>query len=49
MPSVVGKDGESRAEGTGVPGGASKKLDEPRLIVERAPPHLYPQLPPNTL
>jgi len=46
-PSVVGKDGESRAEGTGVPGGASKRPEKASRMVENAPPHLNPQIPPN--
>jgi len=51
LPSVVSKDGESRAEGkpvegTGVPRGASKPPDEACLMVENAPPQpLSPNFP----
>jgi hypothetical protein len=36
LPAVISKDGESRAEGTGVPGGALKTPPKPRPIVERS-------------
>jgi hypothetical protein len=39
------KDGESGAEGAGVPGLASKTPDEPRPMVESAP---SPPLPPKS-
>jgi hypothetical protein len=47
LPSVVSKDEESGAGGTGVPGSVSKKPRSLAECLKTLPSHLDPQIPPN--